>query len=50
MKDEIELDRLLEIERSAKGLINVMKEYPHNNEWWWEFREALEEALGTCAD
>jgi len=26
-------------------LIDVMKVYPHNNEWWWESREALEEAL-----
>jgi len=40
-----ELERLLEIERSAEGLIKVMKEYPLNREWWWKYREALEQAL-----
>ena len=39
------IERLLEIERSAKGLIKVMKEYPLNREWWWKYKEALEQAL-----
>lgn len=40
-----ESERLVEIERSAKGLMKVMKDYPLNNEYWWKWKEALEEAL-----